>query len=88
MAGIAFYGVYGQLFPIVGMAPGGKIRANFGDQPFEWSYNQIHGSNNQSVEAGITTAEEAEEGASEAPDEAIVEGGPSEKEVSGTEIEE
>jgi hypothetical protein len=71
------------------------VRRDFGDQPFKWSDNQIdepfelfdkqiHGLNSLS----INTAEEGEEGASEASDEAIVEGGPSEQEVSGTEIEE
>ncbi|KAI5815818.1 concanavalin A-like lectin/glucanase domain-containing protein [Pyronema omphalodes] len=38
--GFRFEDVYGQLFPIVGMAPGNKIRANFGDEHFLWSYDK------------------------------------------------
>jgi hypothetical protein len=69
IAGFKSSDVYGQLFPIVGISPGGKIRANFGDQPFKWSDNQIdepfelfdnqiHDWNSLS----INTAEEGEEG--------------------------
>jgi hypothetical protein len=88
--GFAFDKVYGQLFPIVGMAPGGEIRANFGDQPFRWPDDQLHSSNNQSAEVGSTPAEvtmPAEESTSETPDETIAEGEPNETEVSGTEFE-
>ncbi|KAI5809189.1 hypothetical protein BZA77DRAFT_364263 [Pyronema omphalodes] len=59
--GFCFDDVSGQLFPIVGMAPGNKIRANFGDRPFLWSSDQPS-----------ARSSDVEEGRFEAPDGTII----------------